>query len=118
MDARDTVASLAVSLDGYIAQRDGSVDFLGNYSMDDYDFDEFAGTIGALIMGSSTYEVSLSFGWHWGNMPTMVLTTRTDLVVPEGANVVFSHQPTAEAIRVLRSLTSRRPLSAGRSSGR
>jgi dihydrofolate reductase len=108
MDARDTVASLAVSLDGYIAQTDGSVDFLGNYSMDDYDFDEFAGTIGALIMGSGTYEVSLGFGWHWGDMPTMVLTTRTDLVVFEGANVVFADRPTAEAIQAFSAETPKR----------
>jgi dihydrofolate reductase len=108
MDARDTVVSLAVSLDGYIAQTDGSVDFLSNYSMDDYNFDEFTDTIGALIMGSSTYEVSLGFGWHWGDMPTMVLTTRTDLVVPEGANIVFADDPTAEAIRAFSAETSKR----------
>jgi dihydrofolate reductase len=108
MEARDTVASLAVSLDGYIAQTDGSVDFLGNYAMDDYNFDEFVDTIGALIMGRSTYEVSLGFGWHWGAMPTMVLTTQTDPVVPEGANVVFSDTPTAEAIRAFSAETPKR----------
>jgi dihydrofolate reductase len=59
-------------------------------------------------MGSSTYEVSLGFGWHWGDMPTRVLTTRTDLVVPGGANITFSDQPTAVAIREFSAETTKR----------
>jgi dihydrofolate reductase len=108
LDARDTVASLAISADGFIAEVDDSVDFLSKYVMDDYDFAGFMDTIGALIMGRSTYEVTLGFGWPWGAMPTMVLTTRTDLEVPDGADVTFSNQPTAEAIRAYSAQTTKR----------
>jgi dihydrofolate reductase len=108
MTATDIVASLAVTLDGYIAQTDGSVDYLHKYPMEELNFGEFTDTIGALIMGSGTYEVSLGFGWHWGDMPTMVLTTRTDLVVHEGANVTFTSKPTAEAIRSFSAETPKR----------
>ena len=108
MRGRDTVASLAISLDGFIAEADDSVDFLAKYTMDDYDFAGFMDTIGALIMGRSTYGVTLGFGWPWGDMPTMVLTTRTGLVVPDGANVTFSDQPTAEAIRSYSAQTTKR----------
>lgn len=99
MPASDVVASLAVTLDGYVARTDGSVDYLDKYPMEDFDFSQFTDTVGALIMGRDTYEVALGFGWLWEDMPTMVLTHRTDLAVPEGANIEFRAQPTAEAMR-------------------
>ena len=95
----DAVAYLAVSLDGYVAETDGSVDFLQKYPMEDFNFDAFIEGVGALIVGSTTYEQSLQWGWPWGDRPTMVLTTRTGLDVPDGADITFSSMPTAEAIR-------------------
>lgn len=104
----DVVASLAVSLDGFIAAADGSVDFLQKYPLEDFDFDSFVAGIGALIMGSTTYEQSLQWGWIWGDRPTMVLTTRTGLEVPEGADITFAAAPTAEAIRSFSAATPKR----------
>jgi len=95
----ETVANLAVSLDFYIAESDGTVDFLSNYKIADYDFEAFAATIGGLITGSTTYEQAVGFGWYWSDKPTLVLTTRTDLAVPEGADVRFTDEPTPDAIR-------------------
>lgn len=108
MQRSAVVASLAVTLDGYIARTDGSVDYLDKYPMEDFNFSEFTDTIGALIMGRGTYEVAVGFGWLWGDMPTMVLTTQTGLAVPEGANVKFSAQPTAAAIRSFSAETPKR----------
>lgn len=99
MLSHDVVASLAVTLDGYIARRDGSVDYLDKYQIEGFDFDEFTSTIGALLMGSTTYEQAVGWGWLWHRLPTMVLTTRSGLPVPEGADVRFTAMPTAEAIR-------------------
>ena len=104
----DVVASLAVSLDGYIAEPDGGVDFLEKYSIDDFDFDAWVDRIGALITGSTTYEQAVQWGWMWGDRPTLVLTTRTDLPVPDGANISFSSAPTAEAIRSFSAETPKR----------
>jgi dihydrofolate reductase len=99
---------LAVSLDGYVAAADGSVDFLQKYPLQDFDFDAFVETIGALIMGSTTYEQSVQWGWPWGDLPTMVLTTRADLEVPDGADITFAATPTAEAIRSFSAATPKR----------
>lgn len=94
----DTVASLAVTLDGYVARSNGDVDYLEKYPIVDFDFDAFLEGIGAIIMGSTSYVQAVEWGWQWAGFPTMVLTSRTDLQVPEGANVQFTSAPTAEAI--------------------
>jgi dihydrofolate reductase len=79
---------MAASLDGFIARKDGRVDWLETS-------DEFAGgdnidtgfveallkTIDCYVMGSRTYETALSFeskglGWSYGDKPTFVLTSR------------------------------------------
>jgi|TARA_B110000263_G_scaffold234577_1_gene232317 hypothetical protein len=38
----DVAASLAVSLDGYVARLDGAVDFLEKYPLADFDFNHWA----------------------------------------------------------------------------
>jgi len=78
------------------------------YPLEDFDFDAFVADIGALIMGSTTYERSLQWGWMWGERPTMVLTTRTGLEVPDGANITFAATPTGEAIRSFAAVTAKR----------
>ena len=99
MSRTDVVAHLAVSLDGYVASADGSVEFLERYPIEDFDFDGFLEEVGALIMGSTTYEQVVGWGWEWEDLPTMVLTTREDLPVPDGADVTFGSTPTARAIQ-------------------
>ncbi len=109
--ANDTVASLAVSLDGYIAEADGGVEFLEKYpadGFDGFDFEVFVAGIGALIMGSTTYRQAVDWGWEWGDLSTTVLTSRTDLAIPDGADVRFSAAPTAEAIRTFAAETPHR----------
>ena len=99
MSDSDVVASLAVTLDGYVCRTDGSVDYLEDYPIEEFDFDAFADSIGALIMGSTSYLQAVEWGWMWGDRPTMVLTTRTDLPVPDGADIRFASMATAEGIR-------------------
>ncbi|MBA3963235.1 MAG: dihydrofolate reductase family protein [Chthoniobacterales bacterium] len=79
---------MAASLDGFIARKDGSVDWMETS-------DEFTAggnhgprirrgflkTIDCYVMGSRTYETALSFeakglGWAYGDKPTFVLTRR------------------------------------------
>jgi len=104
----DVVASVAVSLDGYIAEPNGGVAFLEKYAIEEFDFDAWTAEIGALIMGSVTYEQTIGWGWTWGDRPTLVLTTRTDLPVPDGADIRFAAMPTAEAIRSFSAETRKR----------
>ena len=79
---------MAASLDGFIARKDGSVDWMetpdefpAGESMDPADVVSFLKTIDCYVMGSRTYETALSFerkgfGWAYGNKPVFVLTRR------------------------------------------
>jgi len=86
-NSRVTIHMLA-SLDGFIARRDGSVDWLetpdtfeGGATMTPEFVAEFLKTIDCYVMGSRTYETALQFeakglGWSYGDKPTFVLTSR------------------------------------------
>src|SRR6476620_6443812 len=79
---------MATSLDGFIARKDGSVDwmetadeFAGGDTMDPQFVEAFLKTIDCYVMGSRTYETALGFeakgfGWSYGDKPTFVLTRR------------------------------------------
>jgi len=49
---------ISMSLDGFIAKKNGSVDFLDPYneSGDDYGYKEFYDSVGTIVMGNNTYE--------------------------------------------------------------
>ena len=79
---------MAASLDGFIARKDGRVDWMetsdefpGGDTMDPGFVEAFLKTIDCYVMGSKTYETALSFeakglGWSYGDKPTFVLTSR------------------------------------------
>ncbi|OMC04542.1 deaminase [Mycobacterium sp. NS-7484] len=81
-----TVYYTASSLDGYIVDSDDSLDWLISRDIDQngpFGYDEFIGTIGALVMGSATYEwiVKNQPGEWMYEQPTWVLTHRPQIVV-------------------------------------
>lgn len=86
----EVVLYIAYSLDGFIAKKDGSVDWLVKYNEggEDYGFSEFSKTIGAGIMGATTYLQGLEEGWMDRKMPTYVITHRK-LEKPAGTKVRF-----------------------------
>ncbi|MCP4177701.1 MAG: dihydrofolate reductase [bacterium] len=65
---------LAQSLDGYIADRSGSVDWLEHIDTSDKGFDDFLNSVDAILMGRHTYDQILSFGTWPYNKPTYVIT--------------------------------------------
>ncbi len=79
---------MVASLDGFIARRDGSVDWLetadqyaSGVTMDKEFIEAFLASIDCYVMGSRTYETALGFeakgfGWSYGDKPTYVLTSR------------------------------------------
>ena len=87
-DSRVTI-HMAASLDGFVARKDGSVDWLetadefaDGQTMDPGFVEAFLKTIDCYVMGSRTYETALRFeaqglGWAYGDKPTFVLTSRT-----------------------------------------
>lgn len=90
MDDREATVTIhmAASLDGFIARRDGRVDWME--TADTFERGEtmtpefiqaFLETIDCYVMGSRTYETALDFeekglGWSYGDKPTFVLTHR------------------------------------------
>lgn len=52
--------SLAASLDGYIADKNGGVDWLNPFFSDQMDFMGFMKTIGAAVMGRKTFDIAAS----------------------------------------------------------
>ena len=79
---------MAASLDGFIARKDGSTDWLetadvfeGGETLDPAYVVEFLKSIDCYVMGSRTYETALGFedkgfGWAYGDKPVFVLTRR------------------------------------------
>ena len=106
--ADDVVASLAVTLDGFVCRPDGAVDYLDKYPLEGFDFDAWAARVGALVMGRTTYQQTIGWGWTWGDRPTLVLTSATDLPIPDGADITFRSAPTGEAIAEFAAATDQR----------
>ena len=77
---------MVASLDGFIAKKDQSISWLE--TADTYDngvvegnAEEFLKSIDCYVMGSRTYEhaveLARTYGWAYGDKPTVVLTRRT-----------------------------------------
>lgn len=81
-----TVAYIATSLDGYIADSDGGVDWLNelpNADQSDYGFADFINGIDAILMGSNTFRVVQSFG-QWPYSKTVYVLSNSIKHVPSG----------------------------------
>jgi len=87
--AGTVIVHMAASLDGFIARRDGSVDWLetsdefpDGATLEPEYIHEFLKSIDCYVMGARTYETALRFeadgkGWAYGDTPTVVLTSRS-----------------------------------------
>lgn len=68
---------IAMSIDGYIARKDGSIDWLeqGHEGDEDYGFKKFFNSIDALVLGRNTYETVSSFDkWPYTGKRVIVLS--------------------------------------------
>ena len=97
------VLYVATSLDGFIADCDGGVDWL--FTDGDYGYSAFYDSIGALIMGRKTYEQVLSFGeWPYDGKAAYVYTRS---VLPgEHPHVEFVSGDVGEFVAALRARCS------------
>lgn len=72
-----TVYYVAVSVDGFIADRDGGVGWLDAYSSPELGYDAFLAQVGAVVIGRSTYEQMLTFGpWPYEGRDGLIVTSR------------------------------------------
>jgi len=88
------VLYIAMSLDGYIARKDGSVDWLFDVEGDggDNGYAAFYQTIGTVVMGRTTYEdvLKLSEDFPYADRPTYVLSRSEQ---PPAPHVQFKTEP-------------------------
>lgn len=69
---------IATSLDGFIARKNGDIDWLpsGGEDGEDFGYAEFISTVDAIVMGRNTFEKVLTFGsWHY-DKKVFVLSSR------------------------------------------
>lgn len=79
---------VGTSLDGFIARRNGHLDFLPEGGGESHGYEEFIATVDALVIGRNTFEAVLTFeSWPYGNRPVFVLSTRPLSSVPSGTVV-------------------------------
>lgn len=101
MGERRIVLYLAASLDGFIARRDGGVDWLPAAGPEDYGYAQFLGTVDTVIMGRTTYEQVLTFGpYPYAGKKGYVFTTTHR---GRDENVEFVRGDIAEFVARLRS---------------
>jgi len=87
---------VGTSLDGFIARRDGSIDWLNEAQNlvpegEDCGYKAFMDSVDTLIMGRKTFEQVLTFGpWHYGDTPVVVLS-HNPVKIPSHLPETVSH---------------------------
>ena len=95
---------VATSIDGYIADRDGGVDWLpgADADPDGFGMADFYAGMDALVVGRRTYEQILGFGpWPYGDKPCYVMT-RQPLKTDESNVEITADSPGALLERIER----------------
>lgn len=96
-----------LSLDGFIARPDGTLDFLegdGTAPMGDHGYEAFMASVDALVMGRRTFEVVLGFGqWPYTKKVFVLSSGAVDLarVKERGADVELLNATPEEVVRQL-----------------
>lgn len=80
---------IAISLDGYIATADGSVDWLEQFGGDDdYGYGALMERVGSVVMGGKTYRQVLTFGDYPYAQKNSYILTKATLENPPHPNIV------------------------------
>ena len=68
---------IGTSVDGFIARRDGNLDFLPPDGGEPHGYNEFIATVDALVIGRKTFETVLAFPiWPYGDKRVVVLSSQ------------------------------------------
>ncbi len=68
---------IGTSVDGFIARRNGELDFLPEDGGEPHGYDEFMASVDALVIGRKTFETVLKFArWPYGKKRVVVLSSR------------------------------------------
>ena len=91
-----TILYIASTLDGKIARKGGSLDWLfelANPNQIDHGYTDFLKTIGTTIMGKNTYNEILGFGveWPYKGMDSYIATTDNEFKVTTPETYIISN---------------------------
>ena len=81
------IVYIATSLDGYIADKNGGLEWLHsipNPTGDDFGFQAFMDRVDALIMGRTTFETVCSFDCDWPYSKPVFVLSNSLAQIPEG----------------------------------
>ena len=96
-----------LSLDGFIARRDGALDFLegdGTAEMGDHGYEAFMAGMDAIVMGRNTFEVVRGFGqWPYTKKVFVLSSGNVDLSTPiaQGADLELLNASPVEVVQQL-----------------
>ena len=80
------IVFIATSLDGYIADKNGGLDWLNsipNPDLIDMGYEKFNESIDAIVMGRTTFETVLNFDIDWPYTKPVFVLSRTLEAIPE-----------------------------------
>src|SRR5207247_11330373 len=81
---------VGTSIDGFIARRDGSLDWLPPGGGEEHGYTAFLATVDAIVMGRGTFDTVVRFDRWPFQKPVIVLTARASIAqLPPGAQVEF-----------------------------
>lgn len=91
------------SVDGFIARRDGELDFLPPGGGEPHGYNEFIATVDAVVIGRNTFEKVLTFdAWPYEQRRVVVLSSRAlDLSPVKDKSVEQMSGPPAEIVAKL-----------------
>lgn len=103
---RKTILFIAMSLDGYIADKNGCVDWIHGQNGSDEDIDtysDFIKDIDTVIMGWNTYHQIITElspeNWVYDNLTSYIITHRE---LPSAENIKFIQSDPCSAVRELK----------------
>ncbi len=81
----------ATSVDGFVADGEGSIDWLERFEPRRYGYDAFIAEIGCIILGRRSYELVRAIGeWPYRGKQVLVLSSEPLWNLPAGASFVRS----------------------------
>lgn len=94
---------IGTSLDGFIARKNGALDFLPVDGGEPHGYDEFIASVDALVIGRNTFETVLAFPeWPYGTKRVVVLSSRPiDFSAVRGGTVEQMNGSPAEIVAKL-----------------
>jgi dihydrofolate reductase len=90
---------VGISVDGFLARRNGDLDFLPAGGGEEHGYEAFVASVDAIVIGRRTFEKVLTFGaWPYGRKRVVVLSSGTVDLTAAGDGVVEQMSGTPEEI--------------------